>query len=1201
MKKRLVHMLVLCLLSAAVPAYAGPDLFIGDAALYSSGNGPRPNILLVLDNSAGMTQKGGGLVYNPATTYRGSYTPDAVYVRVTATGGTINYNLYISSVNSVTCAPALVALKTGDTTVVPNTDPPGAYYGLLKKDGTCSASQSGSYYRGNLLNYLAGSAWVANTSYSLGDTSTVGGVTYQCTQAGTTGSTQPSSWPTTVGGTVMDNTVQWTLPNTATIQSQVQDTLKKVIEEVRGNANIGLAMFGDNNHGAKIYSPIQDISDGSTASQTNYANLLGVVDGMILLNANAQPVNEALWDAGVYYRGQNNSSTAKISSDTVAYPSPISAGLSCQRNLVIVITTGSTPDTTQTKGRLTDLDGGCSSTSPFYVEEGQGGDCKGDAVDASMYNYNQNAIQTNVIQLLTAEVPMLRRAAASTYDLREAPTGSTLQAGQYYLVKSATDLRDALGKLMVGAIVEANSSFVAPVVPVSPENRTYSGSRVYMGFFKPQKAGWHGNLKKYGITAQGSYLVDKNGNQACYVDSDGNGTDDVSGAQLPSGAINGTFLAGSTSYWNNVQDVGVVDSGGAGQVLHDTVYPNRTIYTYTGTSPNLYDASNLFATTNSALTPALLGTTSADRNDLISFMHGQDVYDESNTNSTGERAWPFGDILHSRPYVVSYRPYAAADENNCSQNRSVIYVGANDGMLHAIRDCDGYELWAFIPPDMLGNLPNLHSSVHSFFVDATPSVYIYDHNNNGTIEPSSPENDKVILVFGERRGGGSDAAPTSGSYYSLDVSNPAQPKLLWRISNQSTGFEKLAETWSEPKLVKMKIGTTEKIVAFVGAGYDNVHEDTRYGNTRTFSDAASVSQTDIGDGDVVSAGSTLPSALTSPRGSGVYAIEIATLGSGGPSLSNSGTKIWGYTSADNSNMRFSIPSEIAALDADNDGYTDTLYVGDSGGQVWRFNVRDTTVGNWSAKLLYDLSSGAGRKFFYRPSVVAEVGYNMLFMGSGDREHPLNRHGSLVDRFYALKDKKSAQPTGVLAESSLTDVTTDQLQAASGSGVTTAVSSVLNALSTSYGWFIQLNDYQHNSTSSLGEKVLASPTVINKVAYFTTYTPTAGVVTNACTVGNLGTAALYAVDYKTGEAVLDYDRTNNSSAFLTNNTRAGTSAGQILLRSDREQTIGSGLASGIVTSISAGGDLKALIGVGGVIATENLKKGGLVVPLYWRRK
>jgi len=1193
----------------ATAAFAGPDLFIGDTAIYSGDTtSVRPNVLFIIDNSAGMTQVGTSQPYDPDKTYPGSYSTDALYVRTAATGGTINYNSYIDSIGSVSCASAATQLTSS-----------GAYYGPLKKsDGSCNASQEGNYYLGNLLNYISlpPDAWAANHAYAQGDTIYPNGSTggaFVATTGGTSGNVQPT-WPSSTGSQVTDGTVTWVL-SPSSILGMVQGTVNQVAAAVRNSVNVGVMVFGSNNHGGQVLKPVADISDISASGPTNFTNFTNAVNGIATLNANSQPVNESVWDAGVYYRGSNNDSQKKISSDTLAYPSPIA--YSCQKSFVIVLTTGNSSDITLTKQHLTDLNADGTV---------------GDAVDAAIYNYTTDnnstisgvqRVSTTVVQLLTTTVPILQQAAAAGH-------------GDYYNVWNSSQLTDALYNTMANIVQSVNTSFVAPVVPVSPENRTYSGSRVYMGFFRPIASQyWHGNLKKLGINNQNA-LTDQNGALATYTDGNSDGIDDIDHATLPSGAQNGSFRSTCSSFWSNDADAGSVEDGGAAQVLLDRNFSTtpRSLYTFTGTSADLTASSNAFATGNAAITNTMLGVaTAADRDKLFNFINGLDAYDENNNGNTSEKRGGsgssagqdfFGDILHSRPLIVNYSRYtfSNANEADCSVNKSVIYVGANDGMLHAVRDCDGKELWGFIPPDMVGNLNYLAGTNHPYFADSTPSVYIYDHNNNGVIETpdSGGVNDKVVLVFGERRGGGASSAPTSGSYYALDVTNPLAPSFLWRISNSSvesgttasasTAYAELGETWSEPKLVKMRIGSADKIVAFVGAGYDNVHEDTRFGNTQLFTNAASVNPvTDTGNGAVVSGGFTSATSLTNPKGRGVYAIEIATLDATTkvPSFANGGTKLWGYVyggstnetavppaSSTNSLMKFSIVSEIAAIDSDNDGYADRLYVGDTGGRIWRFDVGDSDVTHWRGKRLFNLNAGAtgvGRKFFYKPSVVMEGNYVMLFIGSGDREHPLNRDPNLIDRMYGLKDLGQST-ADAKSEADLTDQTTDLIQSTTATSGASSISGIQASLASSYGWYVSLNQ-------NAGEKVLAAPTVFNKVAYFTTYAPNTTAVVDPCQPGNLGTSRLYALDYKNASAVLNYNTANDS--LLINNAMANSTPGQVLQRADRVVTLGSGIPSGIVMLITPSGSLRALIGVGGVIAGQDPKRGGAVLPLYWRQK
>ena len=170
------------------------------------------------------------------------------------------------------------------------------------------------------------------------------------------------------------------------------------------------------------------------------------------------------------------------------------------------------------------------------------------------------------------------------------------------------------------------------------------------------------------------------------------------------------------SYWSAAADGGDVEKGGVGQVLLDRTSA-RNIYTYLGTNADLKDSSNLFSVSNSSITPGrlgLIGSDTAGRDKLINFIHGFDAYDENgNRIVTEKRDWILGSFIHSRPVVIHY-----------GTTRSVIYAGANDGMLHAFDDATGEELWAFIPPNLLPDLKDLNGEVLEFFVDGSPKAYI---------------------------------------------------------------------------------------------------------------------------------------------------------------------------------------------------------------------------------------------------------------------------------------------------------------------------------------------------------------------------------------------------------------------------------------------------------------------------------------------
>lgn len=814
---------------------------------------------------------------------------------------------------------------------------------------------------------------------------------------------------------------------------------------------------------------------------------------------------------------------------------------------------------------------------------------------------------------------------------------ATAGEGIYYNVQDKEGLKEALMNVIVNVVNEANTAFVAPVVPTSPENRTYSGDRVYLGLFQPKtQSVWYGNLKKYGINSS-NQIVDKDDDVA--TDADGN------------------FKQNSISFWSDCGnadtcgDGGMVTQGGVGGVLlnrdfvpsdpaaamHTAADP-RNIYTYLGGSDkNLTNSANRFDTDNDSLTwdSALALASSSDRIPLIKYVYGLDAYDDdpyereispthTNDGITQEkRRWVMGDILHSKPLVVSYNSYGSDKEGTCgdwestgdsnSYNKSVVYVGTNDGMLHAFRDCDGRELWGFIPPAVLPNLQYLHGTNHNYFVDGTPTAYIYDAGKDGVIDSGS--GDKVILLFGLRRGG--------SAYYALDVTDPLNPKYLWAI-DQTGSSEAMGESWSQPNLGKVKVGTQAEEVAFVGAGYDNDNEDSRFGDTQNYTNAG-VDPNVSDRGNVTSTGSTSASGLSSQKGHGVFAFEVASFDSSGvPTIPGSPIIVWEYTpdtgnainSADSYNrshyLKYSIPSDVAVLDTDYDGYADRLYFGDTGGQMWRISKHDSSspyapaanpdITQWDGKVIFSANPGSentdttpsmqtnGRKIFFRPSVTYETNYIGVYFGTGDRAHPLNT--VVTDRMYALYDRdQHTSASGFdtnanIDESDLVNVTSDVLQGTDTSLVDPKLTQLND--SSEYGWLIRLDQ-------DAGEKVLAPALVFNKVTYYTTYTPLGTGAVDPCTPGDLGQSRLYATDYKTGEAVFNFYTGNDTQE--NTNSRASVD-NYVLRREDRSKDLGVGIPSGLVMVIDASGDAKVLIGSGGGIANGEAKEGGTIIPIYW---
>lgn len=920
--------------------------------------------------------------------------------------------------------------------------------------------------------------------------------------------------------------------------------------------------------GSTYTATVKDMDAIFSGATTNRQALVTAVSGITA--SGWTPLAESLYEAKSYYKGEASAF------NSVTYTSPIEA--ECQKNFVIIVTDGmSTQDrdgvlqTICTNGDC-DADGFEPAGDPAKNYNNNGSDYLDDVAKylydndmSSAFSDKQNVITYTVGFGLggsnAGAVKLLNETAKNGND--------PLLNSQAFLSNDQQELQEALTQIMA-KIFEVNTSFVAPVVPVNPENKVYSGERVYIGFFKPSTTGfWNGNLKKYGLGVNSSgnlEILDKNG-------------------VLATDPANGEFLASAISYWTTLADGKDVDEGGVGGQLL-TRSTARNIYTYLGADANLTGSTNLFDTGNTGITAAILGVAdNTEKNNLINYVHGEDSY----SNPGNKRDWILGDVLHSKPLVVQYEKYTfdTSNETNCSVNKTIIYVGGNDGMLHAFKDCDGSELWGFIPPDKLGHLKYLTSSAHAYFADGTPKAYIYDANKNGNLTESG---DKVILVFGERRGG--------QYYYALDVTDPNSPKFMWRLAGAAAGanagllkagsatiatgsatwFTELSETFSDPIISKVKLSSSDKrAVMFISAGYDNDNQDL---------EPPSIASSDT-------------------KGRGVYVIEIADISSGSPSFTNSGNKLWGYTNADNtSNMTNSIPSTLRAIDVNDDTYIDRLYVGDTGGKIWRFDVKGA-ISNWTGRLVFASNTAASdkRKIFYEPAATFEADrynnpFTMVFFGTGDREHPIRTNTNdttnpaQTDRMYAVKDKGQAY---TINESYLTDVTDDTLQASETPSQINCLLSklgwqmVITGCDEQDGWYIKLDQ---NSE----EKVLAAATVFNQGAYYTTFSPDTSGSIDVCTTGDLGTARVYGVHWRTGEAIINFDTSNDSTS--TTNARAKDSQGKILLRSDRVEVLGSGIPSQLNVIIMDKGAF-GLVGVGGSIKVPEIKGGGADKVIYWR--
>jgi type IV pilus assembly protein PilY1 len=764
----------------------------------------------------------------------------------------------------------------------------------------------------------------------------------------------------------------------------------------------------------------------------------------------------------------------------------------CQKNFVVVVSPGmSSEDTSdnlsQTKPSVLDDDDGDGTDGEGLNDTPGQGTLTVDGVDytiptningstymddvAAYFYANDMRVandKTDAFQnVLTYTVGFMFNAASRVFLINTSNNGNgktnlTSSAhpdyGKYHFdAESGEGLSQAILDA-VNSIISRTSSFTAPVVPVT---RTTSGDKIYMAFFKPLDENfWEGNVTKFGLNTDNEIV----------------GSDDN-----PATWPNGSMREDAQPYWETIDWADLSKNNG---ILNSF----RNIYTYLGTEADLTHSDNRFSTGNTNLTAAILGnptdvtvngSTVAGKDKVIQYIRGADVLDQdADLNVYENRSFITGDVLHSEPLVFTYQ---YADDSA----KTMVFFGANDGMLHAVLDVTdldvetdgdetnhGTEAWAFIPPDQLSRLKEiLEGNTHQDYVDSSPKAYFKDVDENGLVDVA--DGDQVILVCGLRKGG--------SSYFALDITNPTAPQYLWRISSTHDVYSpvvvsQLGESWSEPQFGVVKTtndDTTGTAVFFIGGGYSADHS----------------------------------------AGKALIAVNVLT-----------GAVVKTFTS----NMDYAVTSTAKLVDADHNGFVDKVYVGDLGGQMWRFGQVttdaesnplsfpdvDENINNWSGQILFTAPNYTigettyRRKFFYPPSVTLEKGYDLVFMGTGDRENACDTD-TAADRIYCLKDAHGAS---AFSETDLVDVTDPN---AAAPDLTLADGDVDSNSSDDQGWYIRLVDNSGLTEVAEGEKVLAEGMVFYKTYYVTTFTPN----DNACVPG--GNAKIYAIDYETGAAVIQF--------------------------------------------------------------------------------
>lgn len=486
------------------------------------------------------------------------------------------------------------------------------------------------------------------------------------------------------------------------------------------------------------------------------------------------------------------------------------------------------------------------------------------------------------------------------------------------------------------------------------------------------------------------------------------------------------------------------------QVANRTIYTNREI---TGTAAP-YAASEI-GSLKKVNVATLFGTGSTalfvndpDKNYWLNLL-GYNVAETGTVTLADLITKPelrqVGSVMHSTPILLTQSgkiSYTSGTIDTTDRDDYLLF-GTTQGLLHVVRagknatDADrGKEVFAFAPNEMMQNQKNAFLSETSstlgknnlfYGIDAPWTAYTqYVAKADGTLTvkdsgrvAQNASGDDIAIkglqwVYGGLRMGGK-------SYYALNLSDLDNPELkfhidpanskIYKSSSTTTGVTALSymgQSWSKPTIAYVNFGGVKKLVMFVGGGYDPGYENAAYDQNTTTGGGAGVYMFDANNGDLL-----------------WWTSANATAAGGAEAFTNA--------SAATINMKYSVVSQINAIDRDSDGLVDNLYFGDLGGQGFRVDLNNAATGadasakkaNFAKRVvrLFDehATGGASPRFYEMPSVSihdSDDGYvAAVAFSSGNRSSPLvgaagtNQAGSAtsaVDGVFVAYDKDVAK-------------------------------------------------------------------------------------------------------------------------------------------------------------------------------------------------
>ncbi|MBV5316672.1 MAG: hypothetical protein JZU50_02580 [Desulfobulbaceae bacterium] len=641
--------------------------------------------------------------------------------------------------------------------------------------------------------------------------------------------------------------------------------------------------------------------------------------------------------------------------------------------------------------------------------------------------------------------------------------------------------------------------------------------------------------------------------------------------------------------------------------------------------------------TRTAVPPAKFGffnlATKPEMENLIDYIRGKEIdgyrrrtidYEENKIAQVQR----LGDIVNSTPTVVGvpqegfhmlYKDASyAAFKRQYAQRRQVVYVGSNDGMLHAFNGgfydgnrqaflefgnkYDGVtpatphplgsEIWAYVPMNLLPHLKWLATPqyTHVSYVDGKPLVF--DAKIFDSTDPDHPGGWGTVLVVGMRFGGGAmtidtaadglssgDANPDdnrvfSSAYMIMDITNPeVEPHLLAEMQVPDSSF-----STSHPAVLTVKDSNpardANKWLLTFGSGPSNPEGLTTAASTTS----AKFYVFDLGE--IAYPGT---SAASLPANVGAATCVRQSVGTGGR------MKILSCDTGVDS----SFVGDAIAVDRDLDYKAEGVYFGIVGdglanrGQVMRLGINENPdPASWTGPVtLVQTSQPVVASVM---SGVDETGQNWIFFGTGRYLSRVDQQSTTTQTLYGIKEPADGS---MVAKNSLVDVSAAQVETngrlhgvTDASGMSIATVDALEAeisKPAQGGWLLNLLPIQGEEGTAPATRVLDFSPLKGGVLFTSAYQP--GV--DLC-MGE-GSSRLYGLFYKTGTPYADppiFGTKSMSTKIITTETVTT----KTIARSFIELGVGLAAPPALHSGVSAGPEAVSVFiqqSTGGVVRAE----------------